>query len=303
MKFKKDGLVWIAFNEKNGHKQYLNFSNLPYLKSSTPHLVDLKITNYCTYGCKFCYQNSTLKGEHSSLEVIFDCLEELARLQVLEIAIGGGEPTAHPFLPLVLKKATELGISPHITTRHYKLFQNPSFEDLFKSSQMAAVAFSVSSLSDLTAIIENLSESIIGCSKHRFYLHLVPYTFDLQELESILTLGQEYGFHFTFLGYKENGRGERYLNNTLSNCSEVAIYNELNRLKNSISGPIISIDTLFASKIKDIVISDQAKYLKYEEGKFSMYIDLVDKKCGPSSYHPLQSFKDIKEIELLYKEY
>ena len=47
---------WIMFNAGSGTKIRMSFdaNAAPYVKSSVPELVDLKVTNYCAYGCEFC---------------------------------------------------------------------------------------------------------------------------------------------------------------------------------------------------------------------------------------------------------
>ena len=42
-----------------------------------PESIDIKITNYCEINCKFCYEDSTTKGQHSNLESYHFLLEQL----------------------------------------------------------------------------------------------------------------------------------------------------------------------------------------------------------------------------------
>jgi hypothetical protein len=47
---------WIMFNKQSGTKIRMSFDadSAPYVKSTVPELVDLKVTDYCSYGCAFC---------------------------------------------------------------------------------------------------------------------------------------------------------------------------------------------------------------------------------------------------------
>lgn len=54
---RKDGSTWAFFHRPTGNKIRFSFEdNVVYEKSSLPELVDVKITDYCPYGCEFCYQ-------------------------------------------------------------------------------------------------------------------------------------------------------------------------------------------------------------------------------------------------------
>ena len=53
---------WVMFNQNTGGK--IRFSFLPdvaeYVKSTVPELVDLKLSDYCAYGCAFCLVPGTM---------------------------------------------------------------------------------------------------------------------------------------------------------------------------------------------------------------------------------------------------
>jgi molybdenum cofactor biosynthesis enzyme MoaA len=53
---RQDGEHWVLFNKTSGTKLRMSFDaqSAPYVKSTVPELVDLKVTNYCAYGCTFC---------------------------------------------------------------------------------------------------------------------------------------------------------------------------------------------------------------------------------------------------------
>src|SRR3989344_272743 len=94
---RKDGTYWAVFNRKNGTKIRFSFERdaAPPMRATLPELVDVKITDLCTRGCLFCYQDSTPRGEHASRGVLDVLACALGQARVFEVAIGGGEPTAH----------------------------------------------------------------------------------------------------------------------------------------------------------------------------------------------------------------
>ena len=52
-----------------------------------PNSMDIKITDYCDAGCKWCHEKSTINGKHADLEYLLDFLQELPK--GTELAIGG----------------------------------------------------------------------------------------------------------------------------------------------------------------------------------------------------------------------
>ena len=85
-----------SFDPKSGEKVRYNLKGCDTeVFLETPELVDIKITDYCPYGCTYCYQNSTLDGLHAKWEDLSAMVEKMKREHVFELAIGGGEPTLH----------------------------------------------------------------------------------------------------------------------------------------------------------------------------------------------------------------
>lgn len=53
-----------------------------------PESIDIKITDYCDLGCRFCHEMSTTIGKHSDLAMLLTILHKLPI--GIELAIGGG---------------------------------------------------------------------------------------------------------------------------------------------------------------------------------------------------------------------
>jgi MoaA/NifB/PqqE/SkfB family radical SAM enzyme len=83
--------------------------------SPSPETLDISITDWCDFGCTYCYQDSTARQKHAPKSIIETVLKSFAHAPY-QIAIGGGEPTAHPDLPEMLFRARELGTVPNYTT-------------------------------------------------------------------------------------------------------------------------------------------------------------------------------------------
>lgn len=246
-------------------------------KSTYPELVDLKITNQCTKGCSYCYQASTPDGKHASYEDICSVIAALAKMEVFEIAIGGGEPTLHPDFLSILKYASDLGIRPSFSTRNLSWFNKESVR-LFKES-CGAFAYSIDFANEIEALDRVVEEFDLN---HTYGKDWVTLQFVLRptmtqgDLDAILEKNEKYNFPITLLGFKTMGRAEGLLPNlrcnidwakTLDNCG-------------------ISIDTAVANLYREEIAKAGAAEWSYKivEGAHSMYIDAVAKKMGPSSY-------------------
>lgn len=86
-----------------------------------PESIDLKITNYCNLAdlCIFCHEKSNIHGKHSDPNRIINFLEGLPA--GVEIAIGGGNPLAHPDINYIVDELTNRGlvINMTINQEHY----------------------------------------------------------------------------------------------------------------------------------------------------------------------------------------
>lgn len=140
--------LWTIFNRTTGSKVRIAFGDDPgEVKLGSPELVDVKVTNYCPYGCSYCYMGSTKQGEHADFRYLLHLVEVLADLKVFEIALGGGEPTLHPRILDLIDNAKSKGISVGLTTKNYHwAIQNKGLPD--------AVAFSVDSHAGMVSFLQ-----------------------------------------------------------------------------------------------------------------------------------------------------
>lgn len=85
------------------------------IPSPSPELIDVSITDRCGFGCSYCYQDSTPKGEHARADLIPTLIKGFDHAPY-QIAIGGGEPTGHPDFTSILRETKKLGTVPNYTT-------------------------------------------------------------------------------------------------------------------------------------------------------------------------------------------
>ncbi|MFX1360164.1 MAG: radical SAM/SPASM domain-containing protein [Promethearchaeota archaeon] len=87
--------------------------------TKTPVLIDLSLNNYCNLYCEYCYMSAKPipKGSHLSMDDFKVILDQMRKAKVLQIALGGGEPTLHPhFVEILTKLRLEGDIIPNYTT-------------------------------------------------------------------------------------------------------------------------------------------------------------------------------------------
>lgn len=117
-----DGLIcsypswtWEA-SDKLEERWREKFGWRPSAFSPVPETIDVQITNYCTVGCSYCYQNSTGKEEHANALKLIETIIKGLDAPPYQIAIGGGEPLQLPNLSDVLYLTHSLGSVPNFTT-------------------------------------------------------------------------------------------------------------------------------------------------------------------------------------------
>lgn len=259
-KVRRENDTITYFNQNTGAK--IKFGELS--KPFAPELIDVKITDYCPFGCKFCYQGSTEHGLHADTDFVERLAYEFGKVGVFEVAIGGGEPTLHPDFEHILRSFRKNDVIPNFTTRNVQWLLNNlhSVYDI-----IGGCAYSVGSANDVYKI-KDLDTKKVN-------IHVVLGVFTREEFSAICRAAKETGRHVTFLGYKTTARGATFSALDYSFWFEEA----------SILGSF-SIDTCIAKEFKNILDKNKIpEYMYYtEEGKVSCYIDAVLKTIAPSSF-------------------
>ena len=289
---------WVVFNRESGAKVCLTFGKYPKGKASvaihqflqgpsqqkvakaeTPELVDVKITDFCPAGCKFCYQASTPSGEHAKLNLIHSIGFVLRNLHVFEVAIGGGEPTMHPDFLGILRYFHNYGIIPNFSTRRLTWLFEKDYKDIIKSC--GSFAYSVSTGADVkgfaTAVEKRGLDELLPDQKVS-----VQYVLNSGgNLYDVLEEARKGGFRVTLLGFKKAGFGKDFKQVPEDWISTVK------RVRKESSWVTIGVDTAVVKESKQDIIRELGvaeELMTGEEGKFSMYIDAVNGTMGPSSY-------------------
>ena len=302
-KIRKDGVNWSMFNHLSGSKiRFSIIDDAPlYTKSSVPELVDIKVTDFCRYGCEFCYQGSTNKGAHADANNLKKIIDSLAAMEVFEIAFGGGEPTHYSNFAEILEYTASKGIVPNFTTFGVDWLRN---DELFLAvkNTVGAIGVSVHTADHLSKVFK--IKNALG--KNNVVAQHVVGSVDIGETALLLEECWKQGVDVLLLGYKNVGFGANVEQHdmtgldTLLKLRQDQSLSASGRVRWGTKFSMLGVDTAFVQQF-DPILDDLniPKVLKTsEEGKFSMYIDAVALKQGPSSYMPDQMETiDMDDIE------
>lgn len=289
---------WTLFNRRSGAKTRFRFpkrnlrqqkhdrlGEVAPAKAYAPELIDIKITDFCPHGCHFCYQDSGPAGQHAEWKDSYGLLDALERMRVFEVAIGGGEPVSHPHFAQILHDFREHHIVPSFSTRDLSWLRDP----IRWQPILAATGSFAYSVDNPNQSIEEFAATLNAYGFRRELEKLVPqptvhhvmigdYGSDLKEF---LRSANRHDLHVVLLGHKLVGRGSRVKPN-----KDSAWIDAIAELHKTHECPRLSIDTTlaktFGKKLGEAGIPDWL--IETQEGKFSMYIDLVKGEMGPSSF-------------------
>jgi hypothetical protein len=293
---KKDGEWWILYNQETGAKLRVSFAKAPkpYTSGSRPELVDIKITDYCPYGCKFCYQSSTEKGKHAPLGILQQLAYNCKEAKVFEVALGGGETTMHPQFIEVLKSFSWNGVTPNFTTFNMSWMRE---KDKVEAVEQYCRSFAVSdphSIKDIARWNDDHPSGYTDKKGIKATLQLPLGCYDEKSIKRALDAAAALYIPVTLLGFKSHGRAEKLLP---ENASWIIDY-----LVKSDSFHAFGADSVFVEQFKDQLKSAgiSPKLMVNKEGAYSCYIDAVTMQGAASSYtkelHPFEASKPFERF-------
>lgn len=236
-----------------------------------PESIDVKITNYCDMGCKFCHESSTVKGKHADIEQLRIVLGSLP--PGVELAIGGGNPLSHPDLIEFLVWCQMKGFIANMTVNqaHLKPFMN-TIETLLEENLIRGLGISIHG-NDWESVkyLKTLSNNIV--------YHVIAGVHEIDILNKLREIGN---CKVLILGYKTFGRGLDYFN------SEVTLIMTRWKvfIKYYLGKFVVSFDNLALEQL-DIksILNDEFWNTFYmgDDFTFTMYIDAVNQEYAPTS--------------------
>ncbi len=293
---KKDKDWWILYNKETGAKLRVSFGKepKPYTSSSQPELVDIKITDYCPYGCKFCYQDSTKGGKHAPLGILQQLAYNCREAKVFEVALGGGETTQHPQFTEVLKAFGWNGVTPNFTTFNMSWVTD---KDKVEAVEKFCRSFAVSdpySIKQIARWNDDHPYGYVDKTGIKATLQLPLGCYEEKVTRKALDGASALNVPVTLLGFKDHGRGKEVVP---VDASWIIDY-----LVKSDSFHAFGADSVFVEQfrgqLKSAGISE--KLMVNKEGAYSCYIDAVSMQGAASSYtkelHPFDPNKPFERF-------
>lgn len=267
----KNGNYTVMLDLSNGSK--MRFNDLDNLTPDHAESIDVTISTYCEAGCAFCYAGCSKNGKHADI-MSPSFIENLP--PYTELALNGNEPL-HPDLVPFLEKCKSLKLVPSITVNQTTFMKNI---DLLKQLSDNRLIYG------LGVSLTNASDGFIKAVQQfpNAVIHVV---------NGIVNTGQLYvlsdkGLKILILGYKTVGRGvEYYGHNALRvEVEKSSLYNDLENIINDNWFDVVSFDNLALEQLEVKRLMGEDEYRRFymgDDGKFSMYIDMVSKKFYKNS--------------------
>lgn len=221
------------------------------------------------YGCQFCHEKATVEGEHADLNnPIIDTF-----LPYTEVAIGGGNPLAHPDLEKFLVHLKELKCIPNLTVNQVHFLKEfDRLKELRDKELIYGLGVSVFNPD------EDLAKKLLEFPNA--VVHIIAGITTMPILKKMSKLGIK---KILILGYKIFGRGKDFYKDEIGlNIKDIRTH--LEDVMNMFE--VVSFDNLAINQLDVKFTLGEEKWKKFymgDDGCYTMYLDLVNKKYAQSS--------------------
>ena len=282
----KNGNYFVTIDLDSGTK--IRSNDLDFFEADMPEAFDLKITNSCDIGCKQCHEASTLDGKHGDImnAKFLDTLHPYT-----EIAVGGGNPLAHPDLIPFLEKCKKLKLIPSMTVNQIHFMKDQeTIKYLVDNKLIYGLGVSLVSAND--AFINQINKY------PNAVIHVINGVQPVSELRKLY----DKGLKLLILGYKQFRRGVDFYSDKVI-AGENELYQELGELTKHFK--VVSFDNLALKQLNPKRLLTEEEWNEYyggEDGHFTMFVDLVDNKFSTSSTTPIEKRHDLLDnIQDMFK--
>lgn len=249
----------------------IRYNKLDHFTPEFPESIDLTITTRCNGGCEYCYLNCTEQGVHANLsDPILDTLRPGT-----ELAINAND-FSHPELESFLKRMKEQGVIVNITVNQNHFLSNLSLIKEWQDNKLIwgiGVSLTDSSVPELIQSIQHVKNVVI---------HVIDGCLTEQDLKNL----SNHDIKLLILGFKNKGRGIPYYIRHKEEVDHNIQYlkEHLYDYRKYFNG--FGFDNLATQHldIRSVVGEEQWQlYHMGEEGEFTFFMDLVNKKFAMSS--------------------
>lgn len=234
--------------------------------------MDIKISNYCDMGCKFCHEGSTKNGKHGDI-LNQRFIETLHPYQ--EVALGGGDATSHPDLVPFLHKLKDRKVIVNMTVnqRHFEQKQE-LIKKLVDEKLIYGLGVSlVNPTDEFISLIQQYPNAVI---------HVINGILKPSDVEIL----SDKNLKILILGYKQLRRGGDYLYKEFESITTKQMW-----LKDNLESiiehfKVVSFDNLAIEQLEVQRLMSREEWDEFymgDDGSMTYYIDMVEQKFARSS--------------------
>ena len=234
--------------------------------------MDIKISNYCDMGCKFCHEGSTKNGKHGDV-LNQKFIETLHPYQ--EVALGGGDATSHPDLIPFLHKLKDRKVIVNMTVNQQHFEQKQELiKKLVDEKLIYGLGVSlVNPTDEFISLIQQYPNAVI---------HVINGILKPSDVEML----SDKNLKMLILGYKQLRRGGEWYSEDHENIIIKQMW-----LKENLGGiierfKVVSFDNLAIDQLEVKRLMSQEEWDEFymgDDGSMTYYIDMVEQKFARSS--------------------
>ena len=244
--------------------------------------MDIKITNCCDRNCLMCHEGSISDGKHGDImnEKFIDTLHSYQ-----EVAIGGGDITTHPDLIPFLQKLKERKVIANITVNQIHFVQKQKLiRKLVDEKLIYGIGVS----------LVNPTKKFISMIKQypNVVIHVINGILKPSDIEA---LGNN-NLKMLILGYKQLRRGTDWYTEDHENIVVRQMWLKENICNIYDKFKVVSFDNLAIEQLnmrRFFTDKEWEEFYMGDDGKFTYYIDMVERKFAKSSTAPMDKRYDL----------
>lgn len=234
--------------------------------------MDIKISNYCDMGCKFCHEGSTKNGKHGDI-LSQKFIETLHPYQ--EVALGGGDATSHPDLIPFLHKLKDRKVIVNMTVNQQHFEQKQELiKKLVDEKLIYGLGVSLINPTDeFISLIQQYPNAVI---------HVIN---GILKPSDIAALSNK-NLKMLILGYKQLRRGNEWYSADHENIiiKQMWLKENLGGIINNFK--VVSFDNLAIEQLEVQCLMSKEEWDEFymgDDGSMTYYIDMVEQKFARSS--------------------